>query len=208
MDAATRVGSATNDFRGEHKLARLTHDEELAKAATYFAEYMARTGRYGHGADGNSATGRAKKFGYDYCIVAENIAYQFSSRGFSTDDLATRLFEGWRNSPGHRKNMLDPDVTETAVAIASSRDTGYFYAVQLFGRPQSASIVFSIENRSATVVEYTLEEQRFPLPPRVTRTHERCRPSTLTVLGKTIEPRNGQSLVIERRDGDLRVNSS
>jgi len=205
VEASSRIAAATNAFRGEQKLGPLQQNADLAEAAGSFASFMARTNQYGHAADGSTPAARADHFGYAHCIVAENIAYQFSSGGLSTEALSKQFFEGWQRSAGHRTNILDADVTQTAVAIARSADTGYFYAVQMFGRPKWASIAFNLENRTAGVVEYALDEQTFSLRAGVTRTHERCRPSTLRVLGTTVEPRNGQRFVIQAQDGALRL---
>lgn len=38
-----------------------------------------------------------------YCIVSENIAHQYNSLGFTTEELAEQFVQGWKNSPGHRK---------------------------------------------------------------------------------------------------------
>ena len=174
----------------------------LAKAARYFADFMARTDQYSHSADGSEPAGRATKFGYDYCTVAENIAYTFNSQGFGTAELANRFVDGWQNSPEHRRNMLEPNVTDTAVAIAQSAKTGRFYAVQLFGRPKSASIEFKVENRAGVEVEYALDGQTFALPPRVTRTHQGCKPFDLAFRGKAVQPTNGQRwVVVNDREG-------
>ncbi|MGH6612173.1 MAG: CAP domain-containing protein [Burkholderiaceae bacterium] len=208
VEAAKQVIASTNAFRQTDKLAPVEPDAELLKSARYFADFMARTDKYGHAADGHQPAQRAQKFGYEYCIVAENIAYQFSSRGFSTSQLAQRLFEGWQNSPGHRKNMLDPNVTETAVAIAQSENTGRYYAVQLFGRPKSQTIRFSVANRAGVPIEYSLDQRTFPLPPRATRTHQSCRSSTLNWRGTTVEPRDGQNLVITQDDGTLQLKTN
>ena len=163
---------------------------------------MARTDQYSHSADGSEPPERAKKFGYDYCIVAENIAYLFNSEGFGTAELAHRLFDGWQNSPEHRRNMLQPNVTDTAVAIVQSAKTGRFYAVQLFGRPKSASIEFKVANRAGVEVEYILDGKSFALPPRVTRTHQGCTPFDLAFRGRAVQPTHGQTLaVVNDRDG-------
>ncbi len=197
-----RIVGSTNAFRRQQNLSATERNPHLAKAAHYFAEFMARTDQYSHSADGSEPAGRAKKFGYDYCIVAENIAYMFNSRGFSTAELANRVFDGWQNSPEHRRNMLEPNVTDTAVAIAQSAKTGRFYAVQLFGRPKSASIEFRVENRAGVEVEYVLDGHIFALPPRVTRTHQGCKPFDLAFRGKAVQPTNGQRLVVVNdRDG-------
>jgi uncharacterized protein YkwD len=114
----SRVGEGiierTNAFRAEQGRGKVRSDPELSAAARYFADYMARTGRYSHTADGNQPSARAEKHGYDYCLVSENIAYQYKSAGFEAEQLAEAFTQGWVDSPGHRKNMLDPDVTDTA----------------------------------------------------------------------------------------------
>jgi uncharacterized protein YkwD len=171
-----RIVDRTNDFRKAEKREPVKVNPDLTKAAEYFAKFMAESGKYGHEADGQKPADRAKKHGYDYCIVLENIAYMYNSEGFTTDGLGGGLVKGWRESPGHRKNMLDPDVTETGVAVARSEKTGYFYAVQMFGRPKSLAIEFKIANRSDAKLEYTVGEDRYTLEPRHLQTHSRCRP--------------------------------
>jgi uncharacterized protein YkwD len=170
----------TNAFRQEQGRGKVTASPKLGGAAQYFARYMARTGKYGHTADGNRPADRAKKFGYEYCIVAENIAYEFNSAGFTTEELGKRFFEAWKHSSGHRKNMLDPDVGETGVAVAQSEKTGYYYAVQMFGRPKSQAIAFQVANESDATVSYEIGDRNFSLPPRYTCTRQLCRPADLT----------------------------
>lgn len=195
-EAARRVVISTNEFRRQENLPRTGHAPQLASAARYFADFMARTGKYGHSADGTEPAARAKRFGYDYCIVAENIAQLYRSDGMATSELATRLFNGWQDSPEHRKNMLEPHVTESAVAVARSAETGRYYAVQLFGRPASQSAEFKVANRAGVAVSYTLDGRTFQLPPRATSTHRVCKPATLQFRGKTLQPADGQQLVI------------
>lgn len=179
-EVAKAVVEQTNAFRKKEGRDPVATDAKLAATARYFAGYMARTDEYGHRADGKGPGERVKAHGYDYCLVAENIAYAFDSRGFDAGRLATRLVTGWENSPPHRKNMLDPDVAATGVAVARSEKTGHYYAVQLFGRPKSAAVVFAVANRAGEDVSYTIGGKTFELPPRVTRTHTQCRPAELT----------------------------
>src|SRR5262249_46807432 len=127
----------TNEFRQKEGRGKVEVDPKLTEAALYFAGFMAKTNKYGHDADGRAPADRAKEHGYEICIIAENIAYEFKSAGFKTEELGQQFFDGWKHSPPHRKNMVDPDVTEIGVAIAQSPETGYYYAVQLFGRPKS-----------------------------------------------------------------------
>lgn len=209
--ASKLIIDSTNAFRQEQKLQKVELNSKLSETARYFANYIARTNKYGHTADGNQPAGRAKKFGYDYCVISENIAYQYNSTGFTTMELANGFFEGWKHSPGHRRNMLDPSVTETGVAVARSAQSGYFYAVQMFGRPKSKAIEFKIANRSDAAVEYTVGDQSFPLPPGLIRSHQRCRPSELIfrppgdASPQKLQPSNGERFVVMRENGAIRL---
>jgi uncharacterized protein YkwD len=189
------VLESTNSFRRDEGASSLERNPHLEAAARAFAGYMAQTGRYGHEVDGSSPSDRARNRGYDYCIVSENIAYAYDSRGFSTPELARKLFEGWKTSPGHRKNMLDRGVIDTAVAVALSSRSGYYYAVQMFGRPRSASIRLQIRNASGETVRYRLGDETFAMPPGAIRYHTQCREETLALEAA----REGKSAT---RDGD------
>jgi uncharacterized protein YkwD len=171
----------TNEFRRQEKRPEVEVNARLARTAESFAHYMAKTNRFGHTADGSRPADRARKNGYEFCIIAENIAYQYSSQGFTAEELAEAIFRGWKESPGHRKNMLDPDVTDVGVAVARAEDTGYYYAVQDFGRPASKRIEFEIASESDDTARYTLGGQEFSLSPRHIRTHQICRPAELAI---------------------------
>src|SRR5204863_5012123 len=116
--AEALVLEGTNAFRRELGLAPVKRNALLEETARSFAQYMARTGKFDHDADGSTPMARAKSHGYDYCVVAENIARQYSSRGFATAQLGQDLLQGWKDSPGHRHNMADAAVTEIGVALA------------------------------------------------------------------------------------------
>ncbi|MDB5311827.1 MAG: hypothetical protein JWO38_6029 [Gemmataceae bacterium] len=195
---AKGIVDRTNAFRKEEGRPAVAVNEKLTATAQYFADFMARTDKYGHTADGNRPDERAKRHGYDYCMVAENIAYVYNSAGFTAGELAEKFFTGWKESPGHRRNMLDPDVTETGVAVARSEKTGYYYAVQMFGRPKSAAIEFSVANQSPDEISYEIGGKTFTLPPRYTRTHSRCRPADL----KAVWPGGQEPAVVRPARGD------
>lgn len=207
-EVETLVAQQTNEFRNKHKLRSVTTDERLQQTALSFAEYMARTDRYGHQADGQSPAERARAKDYPLCLIAENIAYHFATEGFETQQLAARAVDGWINSPPHRKNMLRKHVTEIGVGVAQSKKTGVFYAVQLFGRPRSESIQFKIRNAVGETVSYQLGERSFDLPSRYTRTHEICVPRSLSLRsenreGETWQPKSGDQFDILRRDSEM-----
>jgi uncharacterized protein YkwD len=198
-----------NAFRKEHDLPALKLNEELNEAARNFAAFMASHDKYGHEADGREPADRMEAHGYAYCIAAENIAYDYSSIGFDTRELAKSLVEGWENSPPHRRNMLDPDLDETGIGIAYSRKSEKYYAVQDFGRPRSKEIRFEITNESPITVSYRIDQKTFDVPPRSTMTHQVCRSPKIVfepppkgvsfAFAKSERPRNGDHLVIRQR---------
>lgn len=210
-----QIVERTNAFRKEQDRKPLKTSDKLTKAAQQFADYMARTGRYGHLADERTPDARAEAAGYEYCIVSENIAYAFRSDGFSTQQLVDRFVNGWKESPGHRKNMLARHIVETGVALAKSEETDTYFAVQLFGRPRSMAIAFEVVNKSDLTVSYQLGEQTASLPPQVVRTHQGCTPQVLkfqpleqtTESSKpaTFNANGGERFIVEPADTGYKV---
>lgn len=177
----------TNAFRKKHDRSALVPEGKLTEAALAFARFMADTGKYGHNADGRQPDERARRQGYDPCIVAENIAYIFDPRISKAGDLARTMVQGWENSPGHRKNMLNPDITQIGVGVARSEKSGYYYAVQMFGRPKSESISFQLINETKVPIKYSLGDRSLSLPADTTHTHQPC-----GVVALTFDWPNGQ----------------
>ena len=203
----------TNQFRTQEKRTLLKPNPELALSAQAFAEYLARTDKFSHTADGKEPWDRTTKANYQHCIVLENIAYEFNSAGFTVESLAGDFVRGWENSPGHRKNLLDPDVQDIGVGLARSSRTGRYYAVQDFGRPKSAMIAFKVFNGTETPVTYFIDGQTCTAKPGYTITYERSRPPELRwVWGdkakvteaarKVLRPANGASYTIRTTKGD------
>ena len=174
-----QIFEGTNTFRKSEKRGKLKVNADLSKAAQSFAEFMADHDKYGHTADGKEPWDRVAQAGYQYCIVLENIAYEYNSEGFTTGGLSETLVKAWENSPPHRKNMLDPDVSEIGVGVVRSSKTGRFYAVQDYGRPKSAVVTFKIANKTKGDIKYTIDGKEFTLARGFTETHEDCRPPEL-----------------------------
>lgn len=200
----------TNEFRREQGRDTLATDARLERAARYFADYMARTDRYGHEADGAEPADRASRHGYQWCQVSENISYQYTSAAFGTSELAGRYVEGWKRSPGHRRNMLDRDDVHIAIAVSRSEGTSRYYAVQMFGRPKSMSIEFHVTNRTRGAVSYRMAEKTYSLDPGSTRIHQQCGPEELTLRSprgaggrKTARPKDGDRIEVVREAGGL-----
>ncbi|MGZ5660298.1 MAG: CAP domain-containing protein, partial [Usitatibacter sp.] len=191
------VVDGTNAFRASEGLKPVEGNASLQAAARSFAHFMAQSGKYGHEVDGSTPAARAKRQGYDYCIVSENIAYRFDSRDFTTHALAGEFLEGWKQSPGHRRNMLEPWVTETAVAVVEGPRSGYYYAVQMFGRPNAIAIRFKVRNDSRSPVRYRVGDETFVVTPGATRTHTECREETLVLDAPGAE---GSRVVVHNDD--------
>ena len=155
---------------------------EARRASRHKRRYHVASRRcFAHEADGRQPAQRAEAAGYRYCMVAENLAMNLDSRGFETKALAGAAVEGWKNSPGHRANMLQPTATEIGVAVARAPDPDpKFISVQLFGRPESLKVQFRIENQAGVGVGYRLGEEAHTLAVRSIVTHTSCEPSSLS----------------------------
>lgn len=214
QEVVRRIVERTNAFRDRHELAPVAVDDQLTTAAQEFADYMARTLKYGHRADGRTPAARATAADYEYCLVTENIAYAYRSGGFTSEALTDKFFVGWQESPEHRDNMLDKHATETGVAVAQHEDHPTYFAVQLFARPRSAAIEFTIINRTDRTFDYTLsteseddQPQEHSLPAGVARRHGQCLPTQLSIAGgnRTATPRHGATYEITSGDDGYKL---
>jgi hypothetical protein len=171
----------SNALRGARGLAPAEPDPQLTAAARSFARFMAREEAYGHEADGRTVMQRVAEAGYRHCIVAENIAWQYSSRDFDPAVLAQRFMDGWQQSPSHRRNLLDADVTDIGVAVARSAASGRYYAVQVLARPEARSLRFRISNDGQVPLLYRVDGRAYRLDSRGSATHEHCRAAEVTL---------------------------
>jgi len=201
------IVAMTNAFRKEHKLAQLKPNAALIAAARAFAEYLGKTGKFAHEADGREPQQRAEAQGYRYCLVAENLALNLDSRGFETAKLARDVVEGWKTSPGHRANLLAKGATEIGVGVARAADKqAKFISVQLFGRPESLQVSFVIENASGVSIHYTLGDEEETLPPHASVSHTSCEVGPLSIdkapaAALRLEPRDGDRFVVSQGAG-------
>jgi hypothetical protein len=196
----------TNVFRQSEKLGAVKSNAALTRAAKSFAEYLAKTGGFAHEADGRHPQDRAKAAGYGYCMVAENLAMNLDSRGFTVAKLAWQVVEGWKNSPGHRRNLLSPGATEIGVGIARApgvKDPKYL-SVQLFGRPESLKATVKVKNTLSSAVSYTLHGRATTINPGMLITHTSCQAGTITFdrAGNWLTGTSIKS-TFEARDGTL-----
>src|ERR1700739_4063062 len=100
--AAEQLMALANQSRGQNGAGRLQWDESLAAAARQHCLRMAAEGpiahRYGGEADVATRTGLA---GAHFDLIEENVA---------VGPTASEIHSEWMHSPGHRSNLLNPDV--------------------------------------------------------------------------------------------------
>ncbi|HEY1804909.1 MAG TPA: CAP domain-containing protein [Terracidiphilus sp.] len=132
---ARQIFALTNQARAQAGVGPVEWDPALAAAALAHCRRMAREGPIAHQYGGEAdLTERAAQAGARFSVIEENVAV-----GPSPDAIQ----EGWMQSPGHRANLLSPDVDRVGVAVVAAR--GELYAVTDFSR--------GVEQLSATEVE-------------------------------------------------------
>jgi uncharacterized protein YkwD len=140
-----QVIRATNAFRDEHKLLPLKPSVQLIVVAQMHARNMARQDKFGdsdkngHILDGKNFEERIRVSGYPFARAAENVGYQHNK-----PDPAAAMMTDWKNSPGHRRNMLIPEIVEIGVGAAQGQ-SGRWYFVQVFGVQQPRGKQASLE---------------------------------------------------------------
>jgi uncharacterized protein YkwD len=122
--------AAINVERRDRGLRPLVASEDLARVAREHSEDQARSGRSGHaGSDGSEPADRVRRGGIAYRLIGENVAM---NRGYG--DPVYVAVHDWMESPGHRRNILDPRFVQTGVGVVVAPD-GSFYFTQVFLEP-------------------------------------------------------------------------
>jgi hypothetical protein len=205
----TAIVEATNAFRMKHNLSTLRPNAQLAAAAHAYAKSLAARGDLTHTANGTTPSSRAQAAGYSFCLIAENLALIYDSRGFTPRSYAKRAEDGWEASPVHRENLMRPGVTETGVGVSGSKPNDPRYvAVQLLGRPGTLKLSFAIRNASERDVSYSFGGKQHVVHPRETIRYTTCSPDPLAITTDApagavarFEPKTGQLYTIKTRPG-------
>jgi hypothetical protein len=132
---AGRIFVLANQARAQAGVGRLDWDSSLADAALQHCLRMAAEGPISHQYNGEpDLSTRTAQAGARYSVIEENVAM-----GPSADTI----HEEWMHSPGHRANLLSPDVDRVGIAVVAAH--GSLYAVADYSR--------AVEQLSATQVE-------------------------------------------------------
>ncbi len=130
-DLEQELVELSNSARTDATLSALSWNEELYAAASAKAAHMLASDYFDHVApDGTTPWSFIRAAGYEYLLAGENLATDFTDQ--------RRAIPAWLASPSHRANLLDPDFTDIAVAVASGEMNGKktTVVVQMFGDPE------------------------------------------------------------------------
>ena len=120
---AVRAAGATCGGERYAPAGPLAWNSRLEQAALDHTLDMVQNDHFAHvGTDGSAPGDRARRAGYQWRIVGENIAR------FQTD--VPEVVEDWVESPGHCRQIMDPGFVEMG---AVERDR---YWTQVFGLPR------------------------------------------------------------------------
>jgi uncharacterized protein YkwD len=115
LDAAT-AASMISGYRQNNGLGAVQVDPVLMEAAESQSRAMASRNKLDHNVTGPLGQ-RLKTSGYNASAAVENV-----SAGYHT---LAEAFSGWRDSPPHRANMLNADVTKLGIAASYAPNTKY-----------------------------------------------------------------------------------
>jgi uncharacterized protein YkwD len=123
----------TNEQRAKNNLPPLKENKILDISAKLKADDMFQNQYFEHvSPTGIGVDGLAKKVGYEYILIGENLA-------MGNFQNSEKLVEAWMDSPGHRENILNSKYREIGVAVLEGIYNGkkIWMAVQHFGLPMS-----------------------------------------------------------------------
>ncbi len=128
---ANQLLTLVNQARCDAGKAPLALNDKLIAAAERHSKDMGDNNFFDHtGSDGSKFNERIRDAGYSYTTAGENIGAGYSS--------VESVFNGWMNSEGHRKNILNGNFREMGIYWYQKSGSDYFnYWTQNFGARNS-----------------------------------------------------------------------
>ena len=117
---ANTVLNKVNELRSSLGLKPVTRYQELDAVAQDWSEHQASADIMDHRPDFTSA------YPAGWTTGSENVAWRTPG-----GDTGALIFDQWLNSPGHYKNMVDPNVNSIGIGFAQT-SSGKWYATQNF----------------------------------------------------------------------------
>ncbi len=126
---AGKIIDLTNQERMKYNLLELSANPALTQAAQQKAEAIFASQQFSHNFGAKKFSQWIKEQGYQYAIVGENLAINFTA--------SEPLLNAWLASPTHKKNILHQDYREIGVAVKTAdwRGEQATLVVELFGAP-------------------------------------------------------------------------
>jgi len=113
-----RARDLINQYRAENGLKPLRLNAALTDAAKEHSRDLAKWDRISHyGSDGSNPWDRVKRTGYKPKLAAENVGTGQAS--------FNEVLKGWKESPGHNKNLLLSDAREMGLALVQDPKTEF-----------------------------------------------------------------------------------
>lgn len=109
-----------NEARKDQGLTMFCVSRPLTRAASAHSRDMLEREYYDHDSpDGRTPAQRVEATGYAYSTMAENIHMrEISYPNEPTQKDLEQVFEDWMDSPGHRANLLNPELREIGIGAA------------------------------------------------------------------------------------------
>ncbi|WP_404813417.1 SafA/ExsA family spore coat assembly protein [Halobacillus yeomjeoni] len=119
-----QVINLTNQERAKNGLSALKANWQLSRVARYKSVDMRDKNYFSHTSPTyGSPFQMMQDFNVNYRRAAENIA--------AGQRTPQEVVNGWMNSPGHRKNILDPNLKQIGVGYAKGGSYGHYWT-QMF----------------------------------------------------------------------------
>ena len=148
---ANTVLNKVNELRSSMGLQPVTRYQELDAVAQDWSEQQAAANNMSHRPDFTSA------YPSGWTTGSENVAWRTAG-----GDTGALIFDQWLNSPGHYKNMTDPDVNSIGIGFAQTSD-GRWYATQNFA---AYNVSNSTLTPSTTTTTNTTTTTKSNTPPK------------------------------------------
>ena len=148
---ADTVLNKVNELRSGLGLQPVTRYQELDAVAQDWSEQQAAANNMSHRPDFTSA------YPSGWTTGSENVAWRTAG-----GDTGALIFDQWLNSPGHYKNMTDPNVNSIGIGFAQTSD-GKWYATQNFA---AYNVSNSTLTPSTTTTTNTTTTTKSNTPPK------------------------------------------
>ena len=154
---ADTVLNKVNELRSGLGLQPVTRYQELDAVAQDWSEQQAAANNMSHRPDFTSVYPKGWTTG------SENVAWRTAG-----GDTGALIFDQWLNSPGHYKNMTDPNVNSIGIGFAQTSD-GKWYATQNFAAYNVSNTTLT-QTTTSTTNTTTTTTTKSNTPPSTTDT--------------------------------------